>query len=107
MPALLRYHYYCPADRREVPRGVADSTAAAYELIYSGMIPARDDETTEEVLERLVMRHSAEIRPPTMQARTIQCGDVLDLMGRGLWEVRPTGFRLLTGAGAAAPVSRV
>lgn len=96
MRVLLRYHYFQPADGRyRHPHGSTDGGRRNLALIYSGVIPTEAEEPTEEILERLFLRHSTELRPDPRQARPIGVGDVLELVGRGPWQVLPSGFRPL------------
>lgn len=102
---LLRYHYFQPADGRSRPRGgPAGGDSRPFALIYSGVIPTAEDEPTQEILERLLLRHGTELRPHPRELRPIGTGDVLDLAGRGRWQVLPTGFRVVSSEPLLADV---
>ena len=89
---LLRYRYLQPLGG--APRGDA-ARLPAFRLAYAGCMPADADEATEEVLERLWLRHSSELRPQGRGERPFSTGDVLDLGERGIWRAVPLGFEAL------------
>lgn len=96
MPVLQRYRYFQPMDGRFRYRDAGpEAGGTALSLVYSGMIPTGEEETAEEVLERLVLRHASDLRPHSRDLRPLGAGDVLDLAGRGIWQVLPIGFREL------------
>ena len=88
---LLRYRYLQPLGGR--PRITGGGDPPAFVLAYAGSIPAREDEATEDVLDRLWERHSSELRPTGRGERPCCTGDVLDLGARGIWQAIPLGFR--------------
>ena len=91
---LLRYHYFQPVNGRFLYRGQAtEQHPSAFSLVYSGVIPSDEDESTEEILERLLLRHGTVLRPHSRDFRPIGAGDLLEVTGRGTWQVLPTGFR--------------
>jgi hypothetical protein len=92
---LLRYHYYQPAGGRYHYASESATDTPVFSLVYSGSIPAPAGEETEEVLERLWLRHSSEMRPQGRGVRPVGTGDVLDLGERGIWQVVSLGFRAL------------
>lgn len=92
---LLGYRYFQPADGRYHYASEAGGELPDYALLYAGKIPAAQDETTEELLDRLLMRHSSPVRPHGRNARAVGTGDVLDLGPRGFWQVLSCGFRSL------------
>lgn len=93
MPLLQQYRYFQPIGGRQRRIEGVEPGCTAFSLVYSGMIPAADEESTEEILERLVLRHGSETRPHARDFRPVGAGDVFDLTGRGLWQVLPVGFR--------------
>ena len=91
---LLRYHYFQPVNGRFVfRRATTEGNPTVFSLIYSGMIPTEEHESTEEILERLLLRHGTDLRPHPRDYRPIGAGDLLEITGRGTWQVMPTGFR--------------
>ena len=91
---LLRYHYFQPVDGRFQYRGhVVEQHPSAFSLIYSGVIPSEEEESTDEILERLLLRHGTALRPHSRDFRPIGAGDLLEVTGRGTWQVLPNGFR--------------
>lgn len=90
---LIGYRYFQPVDGRFHYAVDPAAELPDYALLYSGKIPAAEDETTEEVLDRLVARHSSSVRPHGRGARPCGTGDVLDLGPRGFWQVLGCGFR--------------
>ena len=92
---LLRYRYLQPIGGGfHYHGGSADGPEFA--LVYAGSIPVHDTDATEEVLERLWLRHTTELRPHGRGERPLGTGDVLDLGDRGLWQAVSLGFRALT-----------
>lgn len=94
MQVLQHYRYFQPADGRlryQDPATGQDCTAFA--LVYRGAIPADASEPPEEILERLLLRHASRQRPQGRELRPVGAGDVFDLVGRGIWQVLPIGFR--------------
>lgn len=91
---LLRYRYLQPLGGRfHYGRDAGDTPA--FRLVYAGSIPAGEEEATEEVLERLWLRHSSELSPLGRAERLFGTGDALDLGERGIWQAVPLGFRAL------------
>lgn len=100
---LLRYHYFQPVDGRFLYRGHSvEPPSSTFSLIYSGVIPSGEEESTEEILERLLLRHSAALRPHSREFRPIGAGDLLEVSGRGTWQVLPSGFRSMNVEALAA-----
>src|SRR5689334_8200411 len=93
---LLRYRYLQPTGGGF--HYGASTESPSYRLAYAGSIPAAADEPTEEVLERLWLRHSSDLRPQARGERPFGTGDVLDLGDRGIWQAIPLGFRSLAPA---------
>ena len=94
---LFRYRYYQPLGGRFHYHGGSAETPV-FTLAYAGSIPAEEEEPTEEVLERIWLRHTSELRPHGRGERPLGTGDVLDLGDRGVWQLLPLGFRPLTRA---------
>ena len=92
---LLRYRYLRPVGGGYYYAGAGESPVFA--LAYAGSIPAGEGEATEEVLERLWLRHTSELRPQGRD-RPFGTGDVLDLGERGIWQAVSLGFRALSPA---------
>lgn len=99
MAVLQSYRYFQPIDSRfRYVDAATRQGCTAFALLYSGVIPVAPEEPTEEVLERLLLRHGSETRPHAREFRPVAAGDVFDLSGRGLWQVLPIGFRALKQA---------
>ncbi|MBW3628684.1 MAG: hypothetical protein KY464_05225 [Gemmatimonadetes bacterium] len=92
---LLRYRYFQPIGGLFHYQG-GGAANPEFALIYAGSIPVGEADDTEEVLERLWLRHTAELRPHGRAERPLGTGDVLDLGERGLWQASSLGFRALT-----------
>jgi hypothetical protein len=92
---LFRYRYYQPVGGRfHYPGGSAD--APTFVLAYAGSIPVEEEEATEDVLDRIWLRHASELRPHGRGERPLGTGDVLDLGERGVWQALPLGFRAVS-----------
>jgi hypothetical protein len=93
---LIRYRYMQPLGGTYLASPGSEAQLASFGLLYAGAIPASDDETTDDVLERLCERHSSELRPHERRFRPLGVGDVFDLGERGTWRVLRRGFELVS-----------
>lgn len=104
--ASLRYRYFQPADGAYHYRTGSDGVTS-YILAYAGSIGTSPNEPTEELLERLWVRHTSDLRPHGFARRTLGTGDLLDLGERGVWQADSRGFcrfpkeKLKVGSSAA------
>ena len=89
---LLRYRYFQPFGGR-FHYDSDSGDRPAFTLAYSGSIPAGENESTDDVLERLWLRHTTELRPQAREIRPLGTGDVFDLGERGVWQAVALGFR--------------
>lgn len=94
--ALLRYRYFQPADGRFHYPGAPSDPTPPFRLVYTGMIPVHGEESPQDVLARLVGRHTTPSRPEGDRCRPAGTGDLLDLGAYGFWRVLPVGFQALT-----------
>ena len=90
--ASIRYRYFQPASGG-FHYSSDPEAGCAYVLAYAGSIGTAPNEPTDEVLERLWMRHTSDRRPHGYARRALGTGDVLDLGDRGLWRADTRGFR--------------
>ena len=90
--ASIRYRYFQPADGG-YHYGTGPDSVTSYTLAYAGSIGTTPSEPTEEVLERLWVRHTSDLRPHGFARRTLGTGDLLDLGERGVWQADTRGFR--------------